>query len=119
MGKYGPFQRIEIKYYYISYSAGGKNNIYGKFYRADIDMRDKDGLPIGNAFFFEDQASMPDKDSQDANGFIIMNLKLEDFPRILDVLRNEKPVYLWYNKNFEMASINTSAYEPVGEGEAQ
>jgi hypothetical protein len=117
MGKYGPFQSIEIKYYFVEYNAGGKKNIYGESYRAIISMRDIDAYPIASAFFFEDQTSMKNTDSQDAEGFILMYFKLDDFPRILDILRNEKPVFLWYNKNFEMASIITTAHEPVGEGE--
>jgi hypothetical protein len=117
MGKYGPFQRIEIKYYYINHNAGGKKNISSKLYRADISMRDNNGYPVGSAFFYDNREAIPNTDSQDANGFIIMNLVMDDFSRILDILRNEAPVYLWYNKNFEMASIITSAYEPVGEGE--
>jgi hypothetical protein len=117
MGKYGPFMAIEIKNYYVSLNAGGKKNINSKLYRAIISLRDKDGFPFASALFFEGEAPMPDTDTQNSDGYITMNFKSEDFPRVLDILRNEKPVYVWYNKNFEMASINTSAFEPIGDGE--
>ena len=41
----------------------------------------------------------------------------EDFSRILDILRNEKPIF-WHQFSTwpTMAEINTGA-EPVGEGE--
>lgn len=61
---------------------------------------------------------MPDTDSQGANGYIYCHYTSEDFPRVLDLLRNEKPVYFRYVAgNWNVASIDTSL-EPTGEGEA-
>jgi hypothetical protein len=41
----------------------------------------------------------------------------DDYPRILDILRNEKPVFVEFEvQNGNIANIRTSA-EPVGEGE--
>ena len=40
-----------------------------------------------------------------------------DYPQVLDLLRNEKPIYVEFEGNIgNIASIRTSA-EPVGEGE--
>ena len=53
------------------------------------------------------------------NGQVTLQYHLDDFHHVLDVLRNEKPVYLLYSGSgggFENG-IQTTA-EPVGEGES-
>ncbi len=41
---------------------------------------------------------------------------IEAFPHIVDILRNEKPVWLTYSVSMGYARITTDA-EPIGEGE--
>ena len=57
-------------------------------------------------------------DSQNApgNGFIYCHLPAQHFSAVLDLLRNESPIYLTYDKNKHLAYISTRL-EPVGEGE--
>jgi hypothetical protein len=106
----------EIKKYDVAYSAGGKNTT-GYQYRAIIGLRRDDGSLIGGAYFHRDPATMPNTDEQTSSGYVWCHYSWEDFPRVLDLLRNEKPVYVRYVAGgWRIASITTSL-EPVGEGE--
>jgi hypothetical protein len=103
----------EIKKYDVAYYAGGKNTA-GYKYRATIGLRREDLTLIGAAYFHRDPATMPNADHQDPSGYLWCHYSWEDFPRVLDLLRNEKPVFVRYVDG--IASITTSM-EPVGEGE--
>lgn len=105
----------EIKKYDVAYYGGGKK-ANGYPYRAIIGLRRDDFSLIGAAYFHRQPDTMPDTDSQSPGGYIYCHYLAEDFPRILDLLRNEKPVYLRYTTGWNLADIRTSM-EPVGEGE--
>jgi hypothetical protein len=108
---------IEIKRYDVAYYAGGKNAA-GYPHRAIIGLRDdSDGL-IGAAYFHHHTSTMPAADTRKTSGYISCHYPAEDYPRVLDLLRNERPVYVEFEVRAggNMASIRTNA-EPVGEGE--
>jgi hypothetical protein len=107
---------IEIKKYDVAYYAGGKNAA-GYPYRAVIGLRNEsDGL-IGAAYFHHNGTTMPVADTQRASGYISCHYPAEEYARVLDILRNEQPVYVEFEAHLgNMANIRTSA-EPVGEGE--
>jgi hypothetical protein len=107
---------IEIKKYDLAYYAGGKNAV-GYPYRAIIGLRDDNDRLIGAAYFHQNSSTMPSGDTQKASGYISCHYLAADYPQILDILRNEKPVYMEFEGNIgNIANIRTSA-EPVGEGE--
>jgi hypothetical protein len=106
----------EIKKYDVAYYAGGKNAA-GYPYRAIIGLRDDNDRLIGAAYFHQDSSTMPIADTQKATGYISCHYPATDYPQVLDILRNEKPVYVEFEMNIgNIANIRTSA-EPVGEGE--
>ncbi|MGH7801922.1 MAG: hypothetical protein ACREOW_15070 [Thermodesulfobacteriota bacterium] len=106
----------EIKKYDVIYYGGGKNTT-GYSYRAIIGLRRDDGSLIGAAYFHRDPATMPDTDEQSPSGYISCHYLWQDFSKVLDILRNEKPVYLEFVGGvWKQGSIKTST-EPVGEGE--
>lgn len=107
---------IEIKKYDVAYYAGAKN-VAGYPYQAIIGLRDdSDGL-IGAAYFHHNTTSMPNADTQKGSGYISCHYPAKDYPHVLDLLRNEKPVYVEFEvRPGNIANIRTSA-EPVGEGE--
>lgn len=111
-----PFSE-EIKRYDVSYYAGGANaNNYE--YRAIIGLRRSDYSLIGAAYFHRDPATMPATDHQDASGYVYCHYLAEDFPRVLDLLRNEKPVYVRYvGGGWHIGDIETMA--TVGWGHAR
>lgn len=106
----------EIKQYDVSYYAGGQNTT-GYQYRAIIGLRRDDGSLIGGAYFHRDPATMPSTDNQTSSGYLWLHYTWEDFPQILDLLRNESPVYARFVAGgWSLGSITTSL-EPAGEGE--
>lgn len=107
---------IEIKKYDVAYYAGGKNAA-GYPYQAIIGLRDDNDKLIGAAYFHHTPTTMPVADTQKASGYISCHYLAADYPQILDILRNEKPVYVEFEMRVgNIANIRTSA-EPVGEGE--
>ena len=107
---------LEIKKYDIAYYAGAKN-LGGYPYHAIIGLRDESGALIGAAYFHHNRSTMPVADTQKATGYISCHYLSEDYPHVLDILRNEKPVFLEFEvRPGNIGNIRTSA-EPVGEGE--
>ena len=107
---------IEIKKYDVAFYAGGRNAADYP-YRAIIGLRNDSDALIGAAYFHRNAETMPVADTQKASGYISCHYLAEDYPQVLDLLRNEKPVYVEFEvRSGNMASIRTSA-EPVGEGE--
>ncbi len=104
-----------IKKYNISYYGGG-NNSKNYSYRAIIGLRRADNSSIGAAYFHRDPSTLPDTDAISSSGYIYVHYNEADLPQIVDMLRNEDPVYVRYVPGWNMASINTSQ-EPVGEEE--
>ncbi|WP_282081090.1 hypothetical protein [Aquimarina algiphila] len=104
-----------IKKYDIAYYGGG-NNSKNYAYRAIIGLRRDNGSLIGAAYFHRDASTLPNTDSISGSGYIYVHYSESDLERIVDLLRNEEPVYVRYVPGWEMASINTSL-EPIGEEE--
>jgi hypothetical protein len=106
----------EIKKYDVAYYAGGKN-VPGYPYRAIVGLRNEDDELIGAAYFHLSYSTMPNADTCKGTGYVSCHYHASDYPHIIDLLRNEKPVYVEFEvKIGNIASIRTSA-EPVGEGE--
>ena len=107
---------IEIKKYDVAYYAGGRNTANYP-YRAIIGLRNDSDALIGAAYFHHSTTTMPGADTFKATGLISCHYPAEDYPQVLDLLRNEKPVYVEFEARAgNIASIRTSA-ESVGEGE--
>ena len=106
---------IEIKKYDVSYYAGGKN-VRGYPYRAIIGLRDETDTFIAAAYFHHSDTTMPASDTRKATGFVSFHYNASDYAQVLDVLRNEKQVFVELDERTNVANIRTSA-EPVGEGE--
>jgi len=107
---------IEIKKYDAAYYAGARNSA-GYSYRAIIGLRDENDGLIGAAYFHRDATTLPVTDTRKSSGYISCHYLAEDYSQVLDLLRNEKPVYVEFDVHLgNMANIRTSA-EPVGEGE--
>ena len=106
----------EIKKYDVALYAGGKN-VSGYPYKAIIGLRDEADALIGAAYFHHSTSTMPNTDTQKSSGYISCHYGAEDYPHIIDLLRNEKPVFVEFEvRSGNVANIRTSA-EPVGEGE--
>jgi hypothetical protein len=72
---------------------------------------------IGQAVFFPNGAVLP-ADFQRANGQVDLHYHLDDFHNVLDIVRNEKPVFLNFNGSGPGFENNIrTGNEPTGEGE--
>lgn len=108
----------EIKSYEINYFAGGANAATHP-YRAAVKLRRPDGTLIGVAYFHRSEATMPDHDQKNSHGHYELHYHSRDYANVIDVLRNEKPIYFeMFEGRYPMGNIATGA-EPVGEGEFQ
>lgn len=109
---------IEIKKYDVAYYAGGKNAA-GYPYRAIIGLRNEEDGLIGAAYFHHNASTLPVADTRKSSGYISCHYLADDYTKVLDLLRNEKPVYVEFEVHLgNTANIRTSA-EPVGEGEPE
>jgi len=69
----------------------------------------------GYAYFFPDGTPLAAPVFDSANGRVFIHLNLTEFAAVLDLLRNEKPVYVYYLSPTN-AALRTGM-EPVGEEE--
>ncbi len=53
----------------------------------------------------------------DSYGVVKMSFRAEEFPIVIDMLRNEKPVYVFGKETPPTWFVLTTTEEPVGEGE--
>ena len=81
--------------------------------RAQIQLKDVKNKVVA-WIRFNDPGQFFENDYE-SNGIIRMHLPSAMFENVIDVLRNEKPVYIYFTA--ERAFLGTSS-EPIGEGEA-
>lgn len=103
---------MEIATYQVRYY--GKQES-GEYWRAAIILKSESGQTIGGIYFHDSIDSLAWHDGP-IGGLIYMFLHTGRLPDVLDLLRNEKPLYLTYDDRFDKTELSTSA-EPVGEGE--
>lgn len=99
----------EIKHYHILFygsPAGYQTN------RAQIALYGPDGNTAAY-IRFNDPGMLFEDDSQ-SGGIIRMHLPSAMFHSVVDVLRNEKPVYIYFAQG---RGFLATSKEPVGEGE--
>ncbi len=80
--------------------------------RAQIQLSDAKGKTV--AWIRFNDPGMLFENDYESGGIIRMHLPSAMFQNVLDVLRNEKPVYIYFVQN--RAFLGT-AKEPIGEGE--
>ena len=81
--------------------------------RAVIQFWGEDGY-LGAASFYDDDSELPPA-MQYPSGVVSLHYHYADLMPILDMLRNEKPVFVEFNGGLN--SRLTTSGEPVGEGE--
>ncbi|MGF1639666.1 MAG: hypothetical protein ACFCUO_01810 [Rhodospirillales bacterium] len=100
---------IEIKHYHVLFygsPSGYQTN------RAQIALYGANGKTV--AFLrFNDPGMFFENDSE-SGGIILMHLPSAMFHSVLDVLRNEKPVYIYFAQG---RGFLATSKEPIGEGE--
>lgn len=105
---------MEIETYQVRYY--GKQQS-GGYWRASILLKGARGQLIGAIFFHDSIESLAWHDGP-IGTVIYMFLHPDRLPDILDLLRNEKPLYLTFDERNQVSELSTST-EPVGEEELQ
>ena len=106
------YECTEIKQYrYRIYASRPK--MY-PFADATVTFSDATGNTIGNAVFLDDSETL--KESANTNGQVTLYYRISLLPHVIDMLRNEKPVFLLW-AGAQNSCITTSE-EPVGEEES-
>jgi len=83
-----------------------------------IFLVDENQTMFARIWFYRSPWDVPQHDTKGATGFINCHYPPEQYSDVLDLLRNEGPVYLHFSDTREMGYLST-AREPVGEGELQ
>lgn len=81
--------------------------------RAQIQLRGANGNVL--AWIRFNDPGMPFEADYQSGGIIRMHLPSTMFQSVLDILRYEKPIHIYFAQN--RAFFGTAASEPVGEGE--
>ena len=68
------------------------------------------------ASFYPDKKSLPPNYHDVNSKLVYLRYSMSMYGHILDILRNEKPIYYSYYENSKLGYIRTGK-EPVGEGE--
>jgi hypothetical protein len=99
----------EIKNYQI-YLFGGPDGLWTN--RSKIGLRGSDGKILAHINF--NDSDMKFENDSESDGIIKMNLPSAMIENVVDVLRNEKPVYIQFVHGH---GVLQTSLEPVGEGE--
>jgi hypothetical protein len=103
-----PFTRYVV--YYIS----GSSPAIGLAQDAEIDCFTDAGKRAGALYFFPDSVPLPTNQNT-VNG-ICLYYRTSRFADVMDMLREEKPLYLFLDTSKNYGYVGTNS-EPVGEQE--
>lgn len=106
----------EVEQYVVTYFAGGCRAKRPYEYRTIISLYNSSGL-FGALHFHDNPETLPETDELRENGHLVAHLPVSEFSAVLDILRNESPVYFIHYKYWPTMGILSTSHEPVGEGE--
>ena len=81
------------------------------YLRGAIALFDAPGSYVGTIFFYRNDYELP---PASLSAGVVMKFHISEMPLIVDMLRNESPIYL--SASGSMAHLGTMK-EPIGEGE--
>ena len=104
----------EIDHYWVHFQAGGadKSRVYP---RALVKCYNNDDFVV-QINFYPDNKSVPENSYDKRNKLVYLRYPMSMYPNVIDLLRNEKPIYFSYSLNLNMGYIRTGK-EPIGEGD--
>lgn len=107
---------MKIANYRVLHTAGGTDY----FLRATIELYDEGKKEIGRLNFYKKPSDVEANPATKApSGYMAFSYPSEQYSDVLDLLRNEGPVYLNFKKvadNLNIGYLSTDR-EPVGEGD--
>jgi hypothetical protein len=72
---------------------------------------------MGALWFYDDGSTLPDP-VRHSEGVYSLHYRMRDFAHIVDMLRNEKPVFIHWDDSYPTNTRVSTTNEPVGEGGA-
>lgn len=88
---------------------------YGKNdHRIQIQVYQKDEY-VGS-LTFTDQSEIPSNEVIDGQ-LIRLSFHTGEYGHVIDLLRNESPLFIWINETSGIGGLATDELEPIGEGE--
>jgi hypothetical protein len=104
----------EINQYWVHFQAGRteSNIIYP---RVIVKCYHDDDFVV-QANFYPDNKALPENYHDVNSKLVYLRYHIHMYPHIIDILRNEKPIYFSYSDKSKLGYIRTGK-EPVGEGE--
>ena len=98
----------------------GKSGLGMQDVRAFISFYSSESTPellatIG--FYTTDGFALTKSDNLDHKGIIRGHMHINDFDSVVDVLRNEIPIFVHWHDTLQQMWIDTEELEPVGESE--
>lgn len=103
----------EIKRYALKIFGGPQGSGNGK--RSSVYLFDKNNRGVGRIDFWDKGETLPADQYSDVEG-ILFSLHEDRMHDVVDMLRNEGPVFIAWQETLKNAYIGTSQ-EPVAEGE--
>lgn len=102
------FQVVTYEYYNWSSRLGGKTN---------LNLRGAGGETCSVWFVEDDSANLPEA-HEVAPNYYAFYYHHRQLQHLIDMLRYEKPIFVFFNNNAGFANSRISTtHEPVGEGE--
>ena len=101
----------EVKNYAVRFQGGPGGS--GMGVRAQIHLFGESNKMEGAIDFFDEGVRLKKKKKK---GHIYMALHISQLLAVVDILRNEKPIFIEWQEKGQNAYLGTSQ-EPVGEGE--
>lgn len=103
----------QVHNYAVRFHGGPDGSGTGTNIRAQIHLFDGSNKMIGSVDFYESELELP-ADSNE--GRIVLAMHTNMMHSVVDILRNEGPVYIEWQERLKNAYLGTSM-EAVGEGE--
>ena len=103
----------EINLYWVHFQSGGsdQNTVYP---RALVKCYHDDDFVV-QINFYPDNKKVPENFYDKRNKLVYLRYNMSMYPNVIDLLRNEKPIYFSYSDNLKMGHLRTGK-EPIGEG---
>lgn len=109
-------ETAEIESYVLAYFGGAQRSKHPYKYRALITLHDTTGQ-FATLFFHCDKSSLPKYDKLADMKRVSAHFTIDDYQNIVDLLRNEKPLYVHRNSQWPTMAVISTSKEPVGEAE--
>jgi len=104
----------EINHYWVHFQAGHIEN--SLIFPPTIVKCYLDDDIVLQLYFYPDNKKLPENYYDVKSKLVYLRYHLSMYPNIIDLLRNEKPIYFSYSDKSKVGYVRTGK-EPVGEGD--